>query len=799
QHHCRRCGGIFCGSCTQQRMILRGQGDSPVRICEPCKRLEEATRFEMRHRHKNKASKGGSGASSGKEDDILSESLGRDEKDLLTDKTSVGSSSNSRLVQLEVGNSEQTPSTDHSSAEFESDPPERLRENALAEKKKYRLLKDEGKSEEALRAYKKGKELERQAAALELSLRKNRHKASTSTTPNETRDIKDHFRAASEKLKPRAEKIRQNDDLSAELRDLGWSDIDLHVNERKPGTLSLESELSSLLKDSDGPKNLKPVTSPDKSQVLAHKKKALELKRAGNLAEAKEELKKAKILERKIEEEEILGNGDDDSDDELLKMIHRMDTDEHDKISSVNKPDIGIEYPSLGDDFDLDGNFEVTDEDMDDPEMASALKSLGWVEESPANLDEVLNQKRIGRTAKDTVSLNKAAEEVEDEGHQVVNQGRRESAAKSKPTVQKELIALKKKALALRREGRLDESEIELKKAKVVEAELEEMTKTGKEIHDEEEEVTDQDLQDPAYLSLLKNLGWQEEEEESTPQNSKLKNSASKSTSVPRKGKRELERELLLLKRKALSLRRQGDTEAADEALNEANSLEEEYSSLREDSEPAHLPQFQQGQKSTSPHPAADEIMQHKRKALALKREGKLNEAKEELRLAKLLEKESSPSSSSSSTVVDNVEPSSSSNNKSLSSRERFKLQQESLGHKRQALKLRREGKTAEAEAELELARSLESQLQEIDPSPSLADDVGVEDFMDPQLLSALNSIGFEATTAADNRRGAGEEQSELIERIKAEKLKAVKLKRAGNQAEALDSLRRAKLLEKKL
>lgn len=48
QHHCRRCGGLFCGSCTQQRMALRGQGDSPVRICEPCKKLEEAARFEMR-------------------------------------------------------------------------------------------------------------------------------------------------------------------------------------------------------------------------------------------------------------------------------------------------------------------------------------------------------------------------------------------------------------------------------------------------------------------------------------------------------------------------------------------------------------------------------------------------------------------------------------------------------------------------------------------------------------------------------------------------------------------------------
>lgn len=58
QHHCRRCGGLFCNSCTQQRMFLRGQGDSPVRICEPCKKLEDAARFEMRHGHKSRAGRG---------------------------------------------------------------------------------------------------------------------------------------------------------------------------------------------------------------------------------------------------------------------------------------------------------------------------------------------------------------------------------------------------------------------------------------------------------------------------------------------------------------------------------------------------------------------------------------------------------------------------------------------------------------------------------------------------------------------------------------------------------------------
>ncbi|XP_022887919.1 pleckstrin homology domain-containing family F member 1-like isoform X5 [Olea europaea var. sylvestris] len=67
QHHCRRCGGLFCNSCTQLRMVLRGQGDSPVRICEPCKKLEEAARFKMRHGHKAKAGKGSTSCSNVKE------------------------------------------------------------------------------------------------------------------------------------------------------------------------------------------------------------------------------------------------------------------------------------------------------------------------------------------------------------------------------------------------------------------------------------------------------------------------------------------------------------------------------------------------------------------------------------------------------------------------------------------------------------------------------------------------------------------------------------------------------------
>ncbi|KAM1818465.1 hypothetical protein PS2_000222 [Malus domestica] len=72
KHHCRRCGGLFCNSCTQQRMLLRGQGDSPVRICDPCKKLEEAARFE-RYGPKGRAGRGSSKLTSNHDDEVLDE------------------------------------------------------------------------------------------------------------------------------------------------------------------------------------------------------------------------------------------------------------------------------------------------------------------------------------------------------------------------------------------------------------------------------------------------------------------------------------------------------------------------------------------------------------------------------------------------------------------------------------------------------------------------------------------------------------------------------------------------------
>ncbi|XP_055961293.1 uncharacterized protein LOC126658415 isoform X2 [Mercurialis annua] len=1085
KHHCRRCGGIFCSSCTQQRMVLRGQGDSPVRICDPCKQLEEAARFELRYGGKNRAGRGSSRLISKNENEVLNQLLGNGVNVSSSARRATDGSSGSSSAALEGDDG-----IDESEL-GSSISPEELRQQALDEKKRYKVLKGEGKSNEALQAFKRGKELERQADALEISIRKNRRKVLSA----ETQNSKDGLNESGRKSKGVSQVSKEKDDLTDELRELGWTDMDHHDEDKPPAKMSLEGELFSLIKDTSSGGNKDVAGSGiDKTEVLALKRKALALKREGKLAEAKEELKKAKVLEKQLEEEELLG-GAEDSDDEISSLINSMQDNKQDEYDQEHGFD--FDYPMRTTD-DFGENLEVTDEDLMDPEMASTLKSLGWTDDydnqqvnetQSVAIDrntlqseilslkrEAVNQKRAGNVAEAMAKLKKAKllekdlEILECQDNKLTTQNTPiiqkgpisqsfsenedvglKLAPKSRLMIQKELLALKKKALTLRREGRLDEAEEELKKGKVLEQQLEEMDNASKAkatevtvsskdpslvlenpnvhgnlpIADGEEDVTDQDMHDPAYLSLLRNLGWNEDESVSSQM--KPSNDNDERVNIPsrvsRRSKTEIQRELLSLKRKALVLRREGKSDEAEELLRSTKALETEMEELeapkksfhvssnrwkddiasgplgsaaeegdaddvteKDMSDPAlfsmlknlgwtdeefepgtaqeRVPKFESLSfvHSTDPSPipssssisatlpsgkgevqhatgslenfgtkesigfisspsqsenimesltgerrnqvlaskpegvlnfASDvhslpeaygqvettsssaeslgstknkvitteksptyesnstqrstsqinqnsvrqEVLARKRKAVALKREGKLSEAREELRQAKLLEKSleiettdgepnasnvSTASASNASSVQQKETSPSNTATKPLSGRDRFKLQQKSLGHKRQAMKLRREGRTEEAEAEFELAKALELQLDEM-PSQNSAkssagiaestDGVIVEDLLDPQLLHALRAIGIEDANVASKgpdriepvkvelgkRENIVQERIQLEEQIKAEKVKAVNLKRAGKQAEALEAFRRAKMFEKKL
>ncbi|MQL86593.1 hypothetical protein Taro_019128 [Colocasia esculenta] len=1111
------------------RMILRGQGDSAVRICDPCKKLEDAARFELRYGHKTRGGKGSLRLEPKNEQEVLDQIAGAEGKQHLSIRepqsvlvsdlqraTNHASSSNFPIESIasegkgDVLRSISIEMHNNTLKEMESKSPEELRQQAAEEKKKHRILKAEGKPEEALQAFKRGKELERQAAALEIALRKSRRMASALNNSSSSERKDDGHEVAFGKRSNGSQSSRvAKDDLLSELKDLGWSDADLHETDKKPENLSLEGELSRIIKDIPSKSSTGRGTNGiDNSQVLAHKRKALMLKREGKLAEAKEELKKAKLLEKQLEEQELLGQADD-SDDELSALTRSIDDDEQDDQLADYGHDLHVNFNHMSglDDLAFDDNFDVTADDMNDPELAAALRSFGWreeddnrEEESPQPVlrsrealeSEILSLKRValkhkhaGNTSEAMALLKKAKlleKDLENTPHvtaalqkesmQQKSEGSSMSEAdvknipemkgldhrpkpKSKLLIQRELLDLKKRALALRREGRTDEADEELRRGKELELQLQEMenapnipsaiapsSKKKREVasvhqdisansgFDEEEtaDVTEEDMSDPALLSVLNNLGWVDEHAESasnTSGSSKQANDQSTQEISPPtiiakvlRSKAEIQRELLGIKRKALALRRQGKTQEADDELEKAKSLEKQMAEMEVQHLPAplemktdvssdlisvekskvllsadvsggvlptsssknemanndvnpvdiydmaiqnryatsapptlsdrsstgisklepsataqekqvmvdqcttssgsgislnqedlptgdgsswHATGMKQkskgGQNNVSVEHAtpdlltddsgktklnegesagtsnavdkkqtvvttteripsneadasqgfdylSEQILARKRKAVALKREGKLAEAREELRQAKHLEKSleegknevhATSQSSSASTTSSSSGVSDSKHQKPMSSRDRLKLQQESLAHKRQALKLRREGRIEESDAELELAKALEAQLEEIDNQNSenkkgVMDDTAVDDLLDPQLLSALKSIGWAesdilmhpqekpapklvAKNVNSSPQGRSEVKSSSIpgnsnispekaileEQIKAEKLRAVNLKRSGKQAEAMEALRSAKRLEKRL
>ncbi|KAJ3679697.1 hypothetical protein LUZ60_017708 [Juncus effusus] len=1155
KHHCRRCGGLFCGTCTGQRMVLRGQGDSPVRICEPCKKLEEAERFELRHGHRNRnikgSSKPSSSSSSNQEDELLAQLLGGASKNPpklppiespLNPKPSSSKEEDEIIRSLSVT----TPS------DISSDvTPEELRQKAIEEKKLHRMLKLQGKSSDALQAFKRGRELERQADALESALRKNRRLASKNVERNNNNVKKESVK---------------KDDLASELRDLGWNDADLHETGHS-NPVSLEGELSQLIGEitkkplgEEGEKKKKKGI--DNSQVIALKRRALVYKKEGKLQEAKEELKKAKVLERELEERLILGDSDE-SDDELGQLMRELDQKgkKNDDFSDlgVNDAQLGLQMGGFdlekllsGGDLDQFGDFDVTNADLNDPSLNSDLKSFGWSDDEQENQDspslvhesvvdqvhalkkEAVVQKRAGNVT-EAMSLLKKAKLLEKNLQEVGSKENKSEKSETGPdlnplrnnnninkpvtknriVIQRELLAVKKRALALRREGKVEESERELERGRVLERELEEIDNGPKLVlnrdpiienpsellNDEigETEVSETDMRDPDLNSFLRNLGWDEKDDDDVaPQkseiakrplkknklaiqrellavkkralalrregkseeserelergrvlerelqefdapivqienpnisdnheientevsetdmkdpdlNSVLKNlgwdenedadvavpvekvniakrPAKKSKfaiqrellaikknalalrregkmeeserelergklleeqlqeldadvapviadvvpvvadvapvvadvapvearRVRKKSKGEIQRELLVLKRKALQLRREGKIEEAESEIEKAKELEREIAELEKnenvtveksesendvvmdpeilsvlknlnknesaDVAPSHSPPEKKVKKSELEASSSavnrdkteavnvinepdfeennlkNEILMHKRKAVALKREGRLNEAKEELKQAKLLEKnleETNPKNtlntninmnkvvSIKETVQQEVKPKPVPTRKPVSGRDRFKIQQESLSHKRNALKLRREGKIEESERESELAKSLEAQLEELNGGGDVSADVVVEDLLDPEMMSALRSIGWgdvaaegsrrvgereeresrvgqgsrrveereerESRVGEGSRRVGGEVERERSERvtmeeeIKREKVRAVGLKRAGKTKEAMEALRNAKMMEKKL
>ncbi|KAG0578852.1 hypothetical protein KC19_4G054500 [Ceratodon purpureus] len=880
KHHCRRCGGLFCNNCTLGRWYLRGQGDAPARVCEPCKQIEEAAKFERYS--KSKAPRGGSKASSKDEgtDALLKQILKPDGK-------SGGDEVNLDSILASVTDND---SDDHeiASPSRENAPvsPTKLHEEAQEEKKRYSTLKKQGKDAEALKAFKRAKELERQAEAREKEIRHQRRvstgslvgqhsKVSPSKEDHASPDAersslnrrKSEFgenqkkrRTPSQDLAKEKGASSEKDDFLQELKALGWSDKEIREAEKKPAAKSEEqllAELAAEVRSKSDRAATSAAPGPNdamSTQITVHKRQALALKREGRLAEAKDELRKAKMLEKQAEEMALLGEagGEDEAsdDDEIHALIRRLEREEKLKgnagkggASQSIPEDFGLGFSFVDDDDDA--HVEVDDDDLDDPEMTAALKAMGWEEDAAGS----------ERTSKPHSKVTKPTQATG-------------------PGLKEQILARKRKALALKREGKIAEARAELAEAKKLEQQLENLggvTTTSTiakapaqvsepvfdvsddkiEETEEKVEVTDEDMRDPEMMAALRAMGFGDDE--STPSHEAV-TPVTKPDPVQESS---LKQEILGIKRQALALKREGRIDEARDTLRRAKVLEQQLDDLqavsqRQEETPKLIKESRELRRGAQALPALSGVLNFGDEgeeedvevdnadladpdiaaALAAigwqedpsdkttdfpvavpKNEGPSPRAavvsdsmpanlrpvgefqpqivetkKVEVKKVATKESESTPSDSA------NPVPSPATSNPVISNKTKSQLQQELLGRKRRALALKREGKSDEARIELQEAKIIEQQLADLekglaviqvaesvpvasvqtaqpptqqafgqllkqDPAPSRpiylddepVDEVEVtdDDMQDPALLAALAGMGWQGDKEA--------------------------------------------------
>ena len=47
RHHCRRCGGLFCASCSSGTTVLKELGNTQVRVCQSCEERVAGSAFKQ--------------------------------------------------------------------------------------------------------------------------------------------------------------------------------------------------------------------------------------------------------------------------------------------------------------------------------------------------------------------------------------------------------------------------------------------------------------------------------------------------------------------------------------------------------------------------------------------------------------------------------------------------------------------------------------------------------------------------------------------------------------------------------
>lgn len=167
--------------------------------------------------------------------------------------------------------------------------PTKLHEQALEEKKKYTALRKQGKDSEAMKAFKRAKELDRQAEVLEKEIKQRRRVSAGPSSPivghqsrmhasklNRDSLDSDSSSLSKEKLEPVAsgrknrastreqvtekQSLNEKEDLLKDLKELGWTDKEIREAEKNP-VAKTEEQLLAELAAEVRPKPDRPASS----------------------------------------------------------------------------------------------------------------------------------------------------------------------------------------------------------------------------------------------------------------------------------------------------------------------------------------------------------------------------------------------------------------------------------------------------------------------------------------------------------------------------------------------------------
>eukprot|EP00897_Mesotaenium_endlicherianum_P008677 jgi/Mesen1/7838/ME000419S07153 len=791
--------------------ILGGKGDSHELPAGKTRRLKrEADEAELLGSLLTASWQGSAGADSRAKktaaESFPSSAAGDDRKIADADGDESGTASDEKVAEFK-----------RKAAAIASDPGA-LRDEAAKEKARASMLRREGLTDFAHQAFQRAKDLERRAAELERP--PSPPSRSTASPPpggdagssrvggtrgeapgaaagaasrraeNNGSGPKQGGRGAALALLGKGGRDADDEkdpEIMRALKDLGWSD-DAQAGSQKGAAAAGGAAAGS---GSAG--------AGVDARILGHKRKALLLKRQGDLEGAKEELKRAKGLEARREELEILGadfddsDGDGDGDDDEDDEFGDLDVDAYEeqlrnpmrsgsrgsaaatvgsrpgdqRWASASAGGGGLDMRMLAAIQDGDGDggddahdVEVTDADMDDPELAAELLALTGGGGGGGG----------GRDPK------------EKEKERRPPDGAAGGAALQSSVV----LGMKQRALQLKREGRLQEAAAQLGQAKAVERQMLDAREGAKasavrsatwqaggsgsssspaadlqaisrfaaaNAEDEDDgdeipvEVTEADERSPEMMAALRDLGWAEEGDDEPV-------SASAPAPAPSR----------VVPAIAASV---GPHPAASAQTAARPASSSGGGQARPAGAPAGGAQAQQAELAAA-------ALKHKRSALALKRSGQLAEAAAELKQAKAIEQQL----------------------------EALRLRAEEQEHRagngqngatlKEQVEHEEDDQEEEGPMDPEIAAALKSmgwkeEVEEEEPVPSARH---ATQHQQPQPLKPAVAPGG---AAAERRR------AELQKGVHEQKLRALHLKREGRGDAAREALLEAKALEAQL